>query len=184
MVQVPEGAHALHADRVEHTGQAGRVSVLGGGLHEHGHVVDARDAAQLLEQPHDVLVIDPAHGAHVAGEQHAHVRRTHVARELDVVGHLAYVVAVAAVVCQLAVGREARDLEAEALQLLVGVQAAARAERRRVGREGPALDAADCDAVKAEVLGHGVDVGPRIRGATEGGKRELHMLFSDLGATQ
>ncbi len=175
VVEVPQRPHALHAHPVEHAGQTGRVGVLGDGLNQKRHVVDAGIATKLGQHVHDVVVVNLARRMDVLGHQHAHVGGAHVARELDVVHDLGDVLLAATGVGQLAVGREARDLEAHALELHARALAAVGQEGRGAGRVGAALDAADLDAVEAEVLGDGIDVSPRVRGAAEGRKGELHV---------
>ena len=162
MMQVPQGTHALHAHLVEHRRQTGGVSILRGGLNQQGHVVDAGDVAQLLQEVHDIVVVHVTHRMNVAREQQAHIGGAHVACKLDVARDLVDVVLATALVGQLAVGREAGDLEAQALELLAGAFATVGLEGSRVRCEGAALDAADLDAIEAKVLGHGVNVSPRV----------------------
>ncbi len=174
VVQVPHGADAVHIHGVEHATQPGRVRVLGRGLNQHCDVVDGGNLAELLEQLHHVLVVDHADGMDVAREQHADVRGAHVAGQLDVAHDLVDVVLATAVVGKLAVGREARNLEADALELLARTVATVGMEGRGARRKRAALDTTDLDAVKAQVLCHGIDVEPRVRRTANSREGKLH----------
>ncbi len=174
VLEVPERADVGRVDRVEDAGETSRVGVVGLGLDQDRHVVDGGEAGEVLEGVDDLGVVDVAGGTEVAREEDADEGAAQLAGELEV-GHDAVGgLETTLLALELVVGGEAGDLDAHALELRARAGAQARQERLGRGRERVARDAADLDAVKPEVLCHGVDVGPGVRGTADGRERELH----------
>ena len=174
MMHVPERAHVVGRRAVKQRAQARGVGIYAVGLDQQRHALFLGVGEQRAQRGQHRFVVHVAVGRGIQVAEHAHIGRADAFGRLDVCAHLRHRLD-GRPVAQAAARRQAGDGQPQGAQLLLrGGQQPRRKGHilRRV--EDVVAQSAHLDAVKAEVLGHRINVRPCVVGAGEGGKGELH----------
>ena len=174
MMHIPDGCDMNAADLVEHRLQALGITEYAVCLHKQRDVMLFRLRDQGGQHLCDIVVINNAGHLAVTVAEHADIGRADSLCKLHAGKDLSTVLCLVVLLVQAAVRADARDLQLEGFQLCDRFRQHQTGERLAAVGVGRQSVAAELDAVKAEVLCHGVYVRPfKIRTAQRG-KTDLH----------